>query len=82
MSRIFDALRTSRSKVSSLDIREPAAAQELLQLAENERGQPLELMPSFPCHKCRLPMPHDTLFCAKCDAFQGSIVADDHTDQP
>jgi hypothetical protein len=82
MSRIFDALRTSRSKVQSLDIGEPGAAQELLQLAEKEQSQPVELAPSFPCHKCRLPVPDDSLFCTHCDAFQGSSVSDDYTDEP
>ena len=81
MSRIFDALRTSRAKRPGFELSGPAAAQDLLQDSERERIAPIELTPSFLCHECRSPMRDDGLFCPKCNAFQGSTISTDWYDE-
>jgi hypothetical protein len=78
MSRIFDALQTAESERSGQKLSDvPAAAHELLQAAEKEQLGPAEsLLGSF-CRECRSSMPADSLFCPKCDSFQGAASAGD-----
>ncbi len=83
MSRIFDALRlfeAERSGVQSLAVETPA--QELLRGAEKELGDPVKLPSTSPCLKCTAPVPDDSLFCPKCDSYQGPSTNGECFDLP